>query len=130
MSTMTKFTSLVFICVLIAFTKCSFLKSNTFIELKQLVENKALSAMCFVNNNGTVFDLNPLYNENIDYQFTNLDQSYLKFNMCKNALTTCEGKASGLVKYITANQTDCVNLAGNANEMSRWSIVGKIYLIF
>ena len=57
--------------------------------LKQVTNVTTSQAFCFLNSNGTVYDLNPLYNKTQDYSIKNLD-NIVNFNVCKNAETKCK----------------------------------------
>lgn len=97
------------------------------LKIEEVIESKVTQAFCYLNSNGTVYDLNPLYNENQDYSIKTPTYE-INFNVCKNALTKC-GDKQALVVYKPIEPTgDCVSLSGPATVVSKWSHLSKIIL--
>jgi len=85
-------------------------------------EEEIHDAFCFLNNNGTVYDLNDLSNDEADYRVKTIT-GFIDFNMCRNALNPCNDK-SGMVSYTSSLQGDkCVQIAGNSTISSKFFIV-------
>jgi len=89
---------------------------------QNVTESSAFQAYCFINNNGIVYDLNPLYNSLSDYKTQAKDGGMLNFNICKNASITCKNK-TGLVVYSSNN--DCQIIAGSDSSASNMNVIGK-----
>ncbi len=97
------------------------------LKLKQIITQEVNQAFCFLNNNGTVYDLNPLYNSKNDYFIQGPDY-VLNFNFCKNTITTCGNKTS-LINYqdmSVAGNSTCVALSGPETVVSDWELLSKI----
>ena len=85
---------------------------------------KAIEAFCFLNSNGTVYDLNPLYNETKDY--TSKDEHYtMHYNFCEKAHTQCKEKNTTALAVLVDNKdpTKCYSLGGSKSTMSKWSFL-------
>lgn len=87
-------------------------------------EIKLIDAFCFINHNGTVYDLNPLKNNYNDYKL-NVLTGTLDFNICRNALNSCTGK-TGMISYtenLPTSNNNCVELSGNATVTSSFTLI-------
>jgi hypothetical protein len=89
-------------------------------------EDDGIEAYCFLNYNGIVYDLLPLYDLKQDYSFQNKDKEYF-FNFCKFANKKCRKDNTYISQhYIIANETnvdDCYLLSGsNPVFPSRWRV--------
>jgi hypothetical protein len=97
--------------------------SKTF--LKQVVNTTSNQAFCFLNSNGTVYDLNPLHNSTKDYSIRGLDY-LVNFNVCKNALTQCKNRTASVIWNGDLTKSDnCIVLAGPNNVVSKWSLLSN-----
>jgi hypothetical protein len=86
----------------------------------KVLSNKA--AYCYINDNGVVYDLNSLQNENIDYRIDNVEGSF-NFNFCKNAVHHCQNVPNGGMAFFTKRGTsNCYQLAGTYSNISRVGI--------
>ena len=76
-----------------------------------------VDAFCFINTNGTVYDLNDLKSDNADYKIKTIS-GYIDFNICRNALNPCADK-TGMASYTrTITGENCVQIAGNSSVSS------------
>jgi hypothetical protein len=99
------------------------LESRTF--LREVITQSAAGAFCFLNSNGTVYDLRPLKNSQKDYTISQGNSSQVNFNMCRNALQKC-GNNTGMVMWSNIqNSNDCKALAGGETVVSKWAILSK-----
>ena len=103
-------------------------ESNSLLQLqiKEIQKTKAIEAFCFLNSNGTVFDLNPLHNSTKDY--TSKDKKYtMHYNFCEKANTQCKDKNTTALAVLIDNQnpSNCYSLGGSKSTMSKWSIQSK-----
>lgn len=109
------------------------LKLNTFV--KDTTNTTSVSAFCFLNDNGAVYNLNPAYNSTADYSqvsainnnVTNNNMTTtnsLSLNVCHNPKTQCSN-STGMVTYTTqtGNVNQCVRLAGSDLVVSKWTIL-------
>lgn len=100
-----------------------YLESRTF--LKEVITESAAGAFCFLNSNGTVYDLRPMNNIEKDYTILQGNSSQIHFNMCKNAHQKC-GKNSGMVIWSSIQDSkNCKTLAGEETVVSNWAILSK-----
>ena len=97
--------------------------SRTF--LKEIVTKSAGGAFCFLNSNGTVYDLRPMKNSTKDYTIPNGNSSQVDFNVCRNTVHQCGNKTSMVLWTNKQDAKDCVALAGGEMVVSQWSILGK-----
>jgi hypothetical protein len=112
--------------ILISFLVISSISgTNTFLKSlsKELIEQTARSAFCFINNNGTVYDLNPLSNTQSDYTIVGPDYA-IDFNICKKAISQCTNKTS-LITYSNTLMNECISLSGSATVVSKWKVICK-----
>ena len=127
--------NILFLTLLVLTSLISGLKTNTDLKVKnklrtqlflqEITTQTASQAFCFLNNNGTVFDINPLHNKTKDYNISGADYT-LNFNVCKNANSKC-GNRTSLVSW-RSNSTgteECVLLAGAESVVSKWAIISK-----
>ena len=116
----------------------NFLKINTQFSpiLTQLlttaiIQSNSVGAYCFLNSNGTVFNLNPLTRKNDDYNRTFLNGDTLQLNMCSRAVSNCPNKtALATYKYknvinTLTGQAQCISLSGNETTFANWTILCK-----
>ena len=96
-------------------------KLNTQLFLQDMVNTSSSQAFCFLNSNGTVYDLNKIYNAT-DYVINGADYK-VNFNVCHNPKSQCSNKTS-MVTYLGPNN-QCVRLAGPDLVVSKWSILSK-----
>jgi hypothetical protein len=98
-----------------------------FLQIMQINETTASQAFCYLNSNGTIYDLNPLYGKTADYNISGATYQ-VDFNVCKNALNKCGNKTS-FFKYtakVNGKLSDsCVSLAGPATVVSNWAVISK-----
>ena len=132
--------SLIFILIHIVFyfslSNCSMLKkSNNKLIAREMdiIKSNEYEAYCFLNINGTVYDLNSLYNPKNNYNFVDITNNnfIISFNFCKQSILQCKKKnTSALV--IMSSKTDpneCYSLGGSATTVSRWTIVSKKFIL-
>ncbi len=93
-------------------------KLHTQLFLQDVVNSSSSQAFCFLNSNGTVYDLNKIYNST-DYVINGAGYN-VNFNVCHNPKTQCSNSTS-MVTYQGANN-QCVRLAGPDLVVSTWSI--------
>lgn len=96
-------------------------KLNSNLFLKEVVNTSASQAFCFVNNNGTVFDLNKVYSKS-DY-LINGGNYKVNFNVCRSPQVQCPNQTS-MVTY-TGENNQCIRLAGPDRVVSKFSILSK-----
>jgi hypothetical protein len=92
----------------------------------EIKETSAIEGLCFLNSNGTVYDLNPLYNSTIDY--TSKDDKYtMHYNFCQKAKTQCTQKNTTAFAVIVDNKnpSNCYSLGGEKSTLSNWKILSK-----
>jgi hypothetical protein len=91
-------------------------------------ETNITQAFCFVNNNGTVYDLNPLYRKELDYQIKETTYT-VDFNICKAAINQCTTTPNttthsyAMIRQTTGTTTECINLAGADTVVSDWTLI-------
>lgn len=128
---MSKYAINVFIIMLIfvsyASTSSSFLKKSTLTEEElQIISTKAYEAFCFLNVNGTVYDLNSLNNPVEDYNTTD-NKFVLHYNFCKQAVTQCPLKNTTALAVMTskADKNICYALGGSESTLTKWNFNGN-----
>jgi hypothetical protein len=103
-------------------------------QASNIKETSGISAFCFINSNGIIYDMFPTYNERFDYNVTlnnnrsvqgtlnskSNNSEQLLFNVCGQAVTSC-GNNSNYATYI--NNGECQSLTGNEDKFSNWSIL-------
>jgi hypothetical protein len=97
--------------------------SRTF--LKEIVTKAAAGAFCFLNSNGTVYDLRPMKDSKADYTIPNGNSSQVDFNVCRNTINQCGNKTSMVLWTNKQNTKDCLALAGGEMVVSQWAIMCK-----
>jgi hypothetical protein len=115
--------------LLFSFTLTSKLKSSSKTFLREIVEEVTSEAFCFLNHNGTVYNLNSLKNSTADYKIAS-DNYVVNFNICKNAINACGNKTSYATWRDITNPQDCSSLAGPELVVSKWSILSTIKLFY
>jgi hypothetical protein len=118
---MTRVTNMFTICSLLflssVFANQAFLKNSN----KEIVQLSGVSAFCYLNANGTVFNLNPLHNE-IDYEIgTAPYKVYLNF--CGDSSVSCETNKTSMVTYV--DDTKCIDMSGNETVVSEFEVYSK-----
>ena len=101
-------------------------KENTKLFLKQIVNSTTSQAFCFLNSNGTVYDLNKVYNSN-DYVIQGGNYK-VNLNVCHNPKTQCANKTSSMVTY-QGPDGECYRLAGSDLVVSDWTISSKLFFL-
>lgn len=92
---------------------------------KEIYTDSVIEAFCFLNSNGTVYDINPLYNEKEDY--TMKDKNYtMHFNFCNPPKTQCSSKNTSALAVITDEKNNCYSLGGSKNTLSKWSVISNL----
>lgn len=125
----TQISTLIFLIVFIcsAHALKTSVNSLSKLRLKAVITSNATNAFCFVNQNGTVYDLNPLYNYTKDYRITGLDYT-IDFNICKQALNQCKNRSSLMTYRSTVNPSECISLSGNTTVVSQWTFTSIIII--
>ena len=107
-----------------SFLKKTFTLSELSLLEKEIHTTKVIEAFCFLNSNGTVYDLNPLYNATTDY--TRKDKnSTMYFNFCKQAHTQCKSKNTTSLAILIDEKDNCYSLGGSKSSLSKWNILSK-----
>jgi hypothetical protein len=91
---------------------------------KPIAETTQLSAYCFANVDGTVYDLGELYDSTTDY-FVSSGKNYFYYNFCKYGNTKCQKDNTFVVYYdkTQANSTDCKLLSNtNYEHTPTWKV--------
>jgi len=128
--------SIVFLTLLLFFSSIyaakikSELKLNTRTFLQEMITQSEAGVFCYLNSNGTVYDLRPLTNTQKDYQIVQGNSSQVDFNICKNANKRC-GDKIGMVTWTNIQDAkDCKVLAGLETVASKWSLLSKVLNLF
>jgi len=93
------------------------------------IPDGSISAYCFVNVNGIVFDLNPLYDPVEDYTInTFVSKDTLYFNFCQYANTQCKKDKSYVIMAADTpannKSMNCSLLSGTSrNNVPLWRIL-------
>ena len=90
--------------------------------LEAVVNTTTSQVFCFLNSNGTVYDLNKIHSDK-DYSISGIDYK-VNFNVCKNPLSQCPNSTTSMVTFLGPNN-QCVRLAGPDRVVSDWSILSK-----
>jgi hypothetical protein len=110
------------ICFLLFF---SVYANESFLKTREILEISGTTAFCYLNANGTVYNLNPLHKDDSDYEITQgLDKVYLNF--CGDSTVSCEGKY-GMITYQKGDI--CYELSGNETVVSDFLVLSKLDLI-
>ena len=96
-------------------------KLNSQMFLREIKNSSASQAFCFINNNGTVYDLNKVYNST-DYQIKGGNYK-VDFNVCRSPQVQCPNQTS-MVTYTDVNN-QCIRLAGPDRVVSSFSILSN-----
>jgi hypothetical protein len=125
--------NLFLISLLYAYTSQSQLRTDNkqSYKMKKLPEDDFTEAFCFLNVDGIVYDILPLYDPKQDYTFQNKDKEFY-LNFCKFTTQKCRKDSTFISQhYLAANETnidDCYLLSGsNPAFPSKWR-VSKNYL--
>ena len=113
--------------------KQKFYTDPIFSQLKSqaILNLETVSAYCFINANGTIFDLNPLYKQTDDYNVTFPNNNVfpnndtLSINICRKANKNCPNK-NALATYIIGQNRECIALSGDENTFLKYQIECKI----
>lgn len=84
------------------------------------VSEETVAAFCFINQNGVVFDLNPISTDK-DYDSQSATGSF-DFNVCNNMNTPCPDK-KGIAAFRPVGGNDCVQIAGDSTVSSNFRII-------
>lgn len=104
----------------------TFLKSRSTDKLTLLQTTQVKEAFCFLNTNGTIYDLNPMRNSTNDYLITG--PSYgVNINFCENTINSCDNKKG--MMYYHDDTGRCILLSGPANVVSNWQLNSILTLI-
>jgi len=113
----------------------SFLKSNlhtnSYENELEIVKSNAFEAFCFLNVNGTVYDLNSLNMPKEDYQAT--DGKYtMYYNFCGQSHNQCTQKNTTALAVMTSNadKNVCYSLGGSKATLSKWNFVSNEYFLY
>jgi hypothetical protein len=118
--------AILFICSVDS-SKMKVKKLATKLFLEAVVNTTTSQVFCFLNSNGTVYDLNKIHSDS-DYSISGADYK-LNFNVCKNPQSQCPNSTS-MVTFKGPND-QCVKLAGPDRVVSDWSILSNfIFLLF
>lgn len=85
-------------------------------------ETNLVDAFCFINNNGTVYDLNDLTNDEADYTVAT-NTGKINFNICRNALNSCAGEKNIASWVSNLDPNNCVSVAGNQTVTSEFTLI-------
>ncbi len=96
-------------------------KLNTKVFLQEIRNQTSSQVFCFLNTNGTVYDLNPV-NTKTDYVISEGNYK-VNFNVCKNPQAQCPNTTS-MVTYLGPNN-QCVRLAGPELVVSKWTVLSN-----
>ena len=80
------------------------------------------TAYCYINDKGTIYDLNGLNSSNIDYRIDNLNGT-LNFNFCQNTNNHCKYDNKGLAFFTDSVSGSCYKVAGEASFSSKVGIL-------
>lgn len=135
---MLNFAKLNFLFIIALFSITSIYSNSSFLKAKysnylgliekddEIVTKTVTQALCFLNVDGAVYDINPLYNKTRDYQVT--DGNYtMYFNFCHQTHTKCENKnttAHAILKH-NKNKNKCYSLGGSENSLSKWDLLSN-----
>jgi hypothetical protein len=103
----------------------SFIQTNqNFLKNREIQELSGMEAFCYLNANGTVYNLNPLHKEDNDYEFpAGLLDAKLYVNFCGDSLISCTPEKKGMVTYKNGDQ--CIDLSGDQTIVSQWTVTSK-----
>ncbi len=129
---MVNITSLFFISLILfvfqANCSSSFLKNKVYLKSLEaeleIIKSNAFEAFCFLNMNGTVYDLNSLHISDHDYNTT--DGKYtLNYNFCGEAKHQCKDKNTTSLAVMTSNtdKNSCFALGGSKTTLSKWNFL-------
>jgi hypothetical protein len=97
------------------------------------LETSEIEAYCFVNLNGIVYDLNPLYDSTSDYYFKSIEgKNNFYFNFCKYGTSKCKKDNSYIMvshdtKIENNTSNDCSILSGtNYANYPKWTIISNL----
>jgi hypothetical protein len=119
---MTRVTNMFTICFLILFFSTN--ANRSFLRNKEVVQLSGVEAYCYLNANGTVFNLNPLHRVT-DYELGTVGKVYLNF--CGDSSVSCTTNKTSMVTYM--DDTRCIDMSGNETVVSDWQVFSKIVLI-
>lgn len=112
------------------FLRKSNMQSRSLEHELEVIKSNAYEAFCFLNVNGTVYDLNSLKLKTSDYNST--DGKYtMYFNFCQKSITQCEKKNTTALAVMASNadKNVCFSLGGSTSTLSKWNFVSKLNLI-
>jgi hypothetical protein len=96
------------------------------LSTQAVITTQTLGAYCFLNSNGTVYDLNPIRRGDSDFNRTFSNNDRLTVNMCSKANYNCVNRTA-LATYRTfTNQ--CIALSGDEKAFTNYTISCKNYI--
>jgi hypothetical protein len=113
-----------FNCLVLFRRITTFLKkaSNKVNELElEVLKSSAYEAFCFLNTNGTVYDLNSMNISNYDYNLTNSKYT-IYYNFYYQASQQCTQKNTTALAVMVSNADKNVyyKLGGSKSTLSKW----------
>lgn len=113
-------------CKNINFIRHTFLQDSilTQLQTKAVITSQTIDAYCFLNSNGTVYDLNLLNRKNDDYNQTLTNNDTLFVNLCSKANRNCPNKTA-LATYIYGKSKQCIALSGEENTYTSYIVYCK-----
>jgi hypothetical protein len=111
----------IFICLYISYSiKSKRLKT----ELSPRFSKNQTEAFCFLNDQGTVYDLLTLYDAE-DYTFESHNTTYI-MNFCKFTTSKCRKDNTFVIGQHKQDEQDCHLLTGtNPTLPSKWMIISN-----
>lgn len=89
------------------------------------INKNVTQAYCFLNNEGTVYDLMELYDLE-DYVYEGKNNTYI-LNFCKFTTNKCRKDNAFIISHNTLDERDCHLMSGtNPTLPSKWTIISII----
>jgi hypothetical protein len=110
----------------------NFILNNNETNSEIVLKDGEVQAYCFVNLDGVVYDLNPLYDASSDYIFKSGTNQSFYYNFCKFGVSKCKKDNTYIMaaktdSLINNSTTDCTLLSGTNHEnFPKWRIISKI----
>lgn len=95
------------------------------LQSKAVLTTTSVGAFCFLNSNGIIYDLNPLYRKSDDYNQTYANNDVLSVNVCSRTYKNCTNK-NALAIYTNGQSKECIALSGDQNAFLNYTINCKI----
>ncbi len=91
------------------------------------IKKNVTEVYCFLNNEGTVYDLLPLYDLE-DYIFEGHNNTYI-LNFCKFTTNKCRKDNTFIISHSSLDEHDCHLMTGtNPTLPSKWTIVSNQHI--